>query len=81
MKTEFHRWIGALVSKDGFERPSKGSAVLLSKNIILTAAHNLYDKEYEGTNSKHTNFRFYPGPCGVVESYHPIEDNTWRYPP
>jgi V8-like Glu-specific endopeptidase len=47
MREGFHRWIGALIFKDKFGRPGKGSAVLISNNLILTAAHNIYDKEYE----------------------------------
>lgn len=44
MRSGFHRWIGAITFNDCFGREGKGSAVLISKNLILTAAHNIYNK-------------------------------------
>jgi V8-like Glu-specific endopeptidase len=31
--------------------PSAGSGVLISRNLVLTAAHNLYDKENKQENA------------------------------
>ena len=39
-----HRSIGALAFTDPMGRDGKGSGVLISKNLILTAAHNIYTK-------------------------------------
>jgi V8-like Glu-specific endopeptidase len=67
-----------------------GSGMLISKNLVLTAAHNLYDKDLSllqqlkgQTNLKKleydkTKFRFYNGEI-LGEKYYEIED--WRYLP
>jgi V8-like Glu-specific endopeptidase len=49
--------------------------VLISKNILLTAAHNIYDKKY---NCENSNFKFYVGAFGVTDIFYKAEE--WRYP-
>jgi V8-like Glu-specific endopeptidase len=44
MKQKLHRSIGALSFLTPNKRVAAGSGVLISRNLILTAAHNLYDK-------------------------------------
>ena len=44
-----------------------GSGVLVSKDIILTAAHNIFDKK---KMTEHTDFKVYIGACGTAEEYH-----------
>jgi V8-like Glu-specific endopeptidase len=51
-----------------------GSGVLISRDLILTAAHNLYDKDLRKENEE---FKFYLGACGTAEKYYELED--WRY--
>ena len=70
-----HRSIGAFTFKDPYGKTGKGSGILISKNLVFTAAHNLVCKL---TNKKHTDFRFYLAPNGIVEQYFKIE--SYRYP-
>lgn len=49
--------------------------MLISKDAVLTAAHNIFEKRY---NSENTDFKFYLGADGVGEEYYEIEG--WRYP-
>lgn len=51
-----------------------GTGFLISSDIILTAAHNLYSQK---TRYEHTDFKLYLGADGVAEHYHEIE--AWRY--
>ncbi len=39
-----HKWIGALTFQVRKGAVGKGTAVLISRNLILTAAHNLFDR-------------------------------------
>jgi V8-like Glu-specific endopeptidase len=46
-----HRSIGALTSLNKNKNPTRGTAVLISPNLILTVAHNIYDKvKYKSEN-------------------------------
>jgi V8-like Glu-specific endopeptidase len=56
-----YRSIGALTFFNKKKQPGCGSGVLISNNLVLTAAHNIYDKAYECEN---TGFRFYVGAHG-----------------
>jgi hypothetical protein len=47
--------------------------VLISKNLILTAAHNIYNKEYKCENS---DFKFYIGAHGITDVFYEAE--KWR---
>jgi hypothetical protein len=40
-----HRSIGALTFLNKSKLPRVGSGVLISKNLVLTVAHNIYDLE------------------------------------
>lgn len=44
-----------------------GSATLISEDTILTAAHNIFDKEQMHQN---TAFKFYIGADGVAEEFY-----------
>jgi V8-like Glu-specific endopeptidase len=44
-----------------------GSGVLISRDLVLTAAHNLYDKEQKKEND---DFKFYLGAQDTVEKYY-----------
>jgi V8-like Glu-specific endopeptidase len=74
-----HRSIGALTFRDCFNRPAIGSATIISKDLILTAAHNIYDKD---RNLEYTQFKFYLAPNQTIDTttdYYDILD--WRYMP
>jgi V8-like Glu-specific endopeptidase len=67
MKQPCHRWIGALTFEVSKGQVGKGSAILISSNLILTVAHNIYDRKYQ---TSHTKFKFYLGACGIVDKYY-----------
>lgn len=52
-----------------------GSGVLTSKDTLLTAASNIFDKENQAEN---TDFKIYVGEDGVGEEFYDVED--WKYP-
>jgi hypothetical protein len=56
-------------------RMAVGSGVLISRDLVLTAAHNLYDKD---VGKKNEVFKFYIGASGTAEKYYGLEDS--RYP-
>lgn len=62
---KFHSYIGALLGKHPMNKNKevKGTAALISSNLILTAAHNLYDADNNVQIGKHT---FYIGVNGTM---------------
>lgn len=65
-----HRCIGVLLGKDPVTKQyMKGTGFLISKNLVLTSAHNLAG----GVKCK-----FYPGAFG--ELINPLEITEVRYP-
>lgn len=53
----------AITFMNKYKQSLAGSGVLLTKNMVLTAAHNIYDKSY---NQENTDFRFYVGVNGIA---------------
>ena len=51
-----------------------GSGVLISKNIVLTAAHNIYNRVQGYEN---TAFKVYFGADGTAKQYYDVEE--FRY--
>jgi V8-like Glu-specific endopeptidase len=74
LKTLLHRSIGALTFINQVKKMAKGSAAIISPNLILTAAHNIFNKSYQ---KEYDDFKFYLGVDGVAEKYYEIE--SWRY--
>jgi V8-like Glu-specific endopeptidase len=70
-----HRSIGAITFLTKKKRFAVGSGILISKNIVLTAAHNIYDKDY---NCENSDFRFYVGANGETNIFYTAE--SWKYP-
>lgn len=56
-----YRNIGALKLNNTKLGPGFGSGVLISRDLVLTAAHNVYQHESREINH---NIEFYPGQCG-----------------
>ena len=52
-----------------------GSGVLISRDTVLTAAHNIFDPI---CNAENSGFKFYLGANGVGEEYHVFDG--WKYP-
>ncbi len=62
MTDQLHKHIGVvLFQQEGNISQGKGTGILISENIALTAAHNIFDRK---TQRKYTNFMFYPAVCG-----------------
>jgi V8-like Glu-specific endopeptidase len=63
--SRLHKYIGAIlaINKKKGGAPIKGSGVLISPDLVLTGAHNLWDRG-GGENS---TFKFYPGLCGPLK--------------
>lgn len=64
-----------MVFRTKYNETKAGSGVLISRDTILTAAHNIYERSLPAENK---NFKFYIGADGVAEEYHEIE--AWKYP-
>ncbi len=74
---ELHRHIGALISEN-VKYPGKsivGSGILISPNIVLTVAHNVWCRNFA---NKNINIRFYPGQRGFLKN--PYECEIIYYP-
>lgn len=71
-----HRLIGAVIFKKHNKADiSLGTGILISPDIVLTAAHNLYNFK---NKAEHKKFRFYLGQSGRLTSYYSVE--TVYYP-
>ncbi len=52
-----------------------GSGTLISPNLVITAAHNVFDRNYQ---QEYTELKCYLGADGDAEKYYEIE--SCRYP-
>ncbi len=71
-----HYLIGALTATDQFGRLVKGSAGMISSDLIVTAAHLIVDRKYgivyplsKNTGSTYKDFKFYPAVHGMLDYY------------
>jgi V8-like Glu-specific endopeptidase len=74
LKSTLHRSMVALTFVNGMRKLCVGSGVLISPNLVLTAAHNVYDKNYQ---SEHDNFKVYQGADGVAKKYYEVESKRY----
>ena len=59
--------MAAITFLDANNNINTGSGVLISRNIVLTAAQNIFNKEL---NAENTNFKIYLRAKGEAEEYH-----------
>lgn len=71
-----HRSIGAITFLNPGKLMEVGSGVAISRDLVLTVAHNVYDRKYKGQND---SFKFYIKDGKVAEKYYEIE--SWKYLP
>ena len=67
LKELLHRSVGALTFLNLHKQLQAGSGVLISRDIVLTAAHNPYAKNLKYENK---GYKFYLGADGVAEEYY-----------
>jgi V8-like Glu-specific endopeptidase len=72
-----HQSIGGFHFINLNKDPSAGSGVLLSKNLVLTAAHNLYDKESQQELDKQTYRFYYQAENGIAIRFYKVAN--WKY--
>ena len=70
MARPLHKWIGALQFTDVGDVAGIGTGCLISPNIVLTAAHNIYNSRMRAYNK---NFLFYLAVYGELRKAHEVE--------
>jgi V8-like Glu-specific endopeptidase len=76
MNELMHKNIGAITFKHPHKNPQGfGTGFLISENLVLTCAHNLYDR---AEKVYHLDLKFYPGVYGTLEK--PFEVEAIRLP-
>lgn len=70
MVQNLHKNIVAIIWRNRYNRVGRGSGVLISKDLVLTCAHNFY---YEEKRVEDILFSIYPGACGKLERPYKIE--------
>ena len=72
MKKLPHKHIGSITfTSTKTHALGKGTGILISANLVLTCAHNIYDKINSQLFRDH---KFYPGLNGILEDGYEIED-------
>lgn len=67
LKEVLHRSIGCITYLDKDQQIQYGTGFMIASDIVITAAHNLYDKDYD---FQYTDFKFYLGISGPAENYY-----------
>ena len=77
MQLPVHKFIGALVmTNTKTDRTVYGTGVLISPNIVLTAAHNIFDTE---ARENFHDVKFYLGQMGILDNFFQVESHF--FPP
>ena len=73
METPLHRYIGAITFRSRFNQKQlgKGTGTLISPNLVLTVAHNIYNRN---TGEIYKDFKFYPQQFGKLDDPYEVED-------
>ena len=66
-----HRLIGAVISIGPGGSIQYGTGTLISKNLVLTCAHVIYNRPHQAYYPK---IIFYPSLCGDMNKWHIVED-------
>jgi V8-like Glu-specific endopeptidase len=74
-----HQSIGGFTFSNVNKDSSAGSGVLISKNLVLTAAHNLYDKKSQQELNKKTYKFYYEAKDGIATRFYKVAG--WRFLP
>ena len=64
-------FIGPIIAKNKQLGEISGTGVLISPNLVLTAAHNIFVRNNMTINK---NIMFYPGAYGKLENGYEVED-------
>jgi len=73
MTEKLHKNVVAIIWKQKqahFDQVGRGSGLLISKNLVLTSAHNFY---YKKERVSDTSFDIYPGQYGSLGRSYKIE--------
>ena len=71
MKEPKHKHVGVILSRKWSDGPlMKGTGFAVSSNIVLTAAHNLYETSKDKQIGKHIGIKYYPGQEGLLTNYY-----------
>lgn len=73
------KYIGALemFAKSLPGKTIRGSGILISSNLVLTAAHNVWANK---VSQEVSNIKFYPGVCGFLDESKCYECSILYYP-
>ena len=76
MKEKKYKNIGALELNNLKLGKGHGSGVLISRNLVLTSAHNVFNRGSREINE----IKFYPGQCGELVEAHAYEVEDYFFP-
>lgn len=66
-----HRHIGAVISVGPAGSIQYGTGTLISRNLVLTCAHVIYNRQHE---AYYPRILFYPALAGEMEIWHEVEE-------
>lgn len=70
MTQKIHKNICVILWRERYGNLSRGTGLLVSKNLVLTCAHNLYNNL---SRIKDELLEVYPGHCGTLERHFKVE--------
>jgi hypothetical protein len=73
MEKNPHNLIGLIQGFNDWGQPIGGTGILISPDLVLTSAHNLFDPQ----TGEHLKILFYPKQCGVLEKFQKDNGNCY----